>query len=346
MRNDNNTQHTILIATTNPGKFEEFVSEFKDLPFQFIDLKKAGLDTLKVDEPYETTWENALHKAKIYAAKSNMLTIAEDTGFFIEYLNGEPGVNAKHFAGGALEARNTIITALTHVPTDKRGAYFETSGVLIDPVKNATHMFYGRVDGQIGREEIGSNRQGMMYETIFFHPPSQKFFSELSMGDKSLISHRGQVVNQIKIFLQKHYGFRQIMVPLALIVKDNKLLMLKRRDSRPEFNNKWEFPGGGVEKGESVDECIKRECLEETGFVVDIKERLPNVLSHVEEKWNYQVFLVSFICTIKSGTLKLMDNENSAAEWFTLDDAVKQDLLPLNKAMIQDSLGILSKYCK
>lgn len=166
----------------------------------------------------------------------------------------------------------------------------------------------------------------------------------MTMSDKNLISHRGQVISQIKIFLQKQYGFRQIMVPLAMIVKDGKLLMLQRRDTRVEFNKKWEFPGGGVEKGETVEDCIKRECLEETGFVVDIKDRLPQVLTHYEAKWNYQVFLYCFICTVKSGKLKIIDNENSAADWFTLDEAMKQDLLPLNKMMIQNSIELLKKH--
>lgn len=344
MRAENEIQNTILIATTNPGKFEEFSTEFKDLPFKFVNLKDVGLDNLKVDEPFSTTAENALHKAKTYAAKSNLLTIAEDTGFYVDHLNGEPGIRAKHFGGSPEAGRNIILAALQKVPQAKRTAYFETTGVLVDPQNNSTHLFKGRVDGLIGRGEVGNNRPGMIYETIFYHTPSKKYFSELTPGDKNLISHRGQVISQIKIFLQKHFGFRQIMVPLALIIKDNKLLMLKRRDSRPEFNNKWEFPGGGVEKGESVEDCIRRECMEETGFAVEIKERLPNVLTHYEKKWNYQVFLLPFVCTVKSGTLKLMDNENSDSGWFTLNDAMEQDLLPLNKLMIQDSMASLKKY--
>ncbi len=340
------TAHTILIATTNPGKFEEITSEFKDLPFTFVSLKDVKLDTIDLEEPYNTTWENALHKAKFFAQKSGLTTISEDTGLFIEGLKGAPGVKAKRFAPTPEEARKKVLDGLQGVPAKQRTAYFETAGVIADPEGLSVHIFTGRLNGLISEKEVGTNRPGMMYETIFFHPASGKHMSEMSTPDKNLISHRGQVATQIKFFLQKQFGFKQIVVPLALIIKDNKLLMLKRRDSRPEFNNKWEFPGGGVEKGEEVENCIKRECLEETGFTVKIEEQLPKVLTHYEAKWNYQVFLMVFICTVEAGELELRDNESSGFGWFTLEEALKEKLLPLNKQLLEDNNTVLRNYFK
>ena len=87
----------ILIATTNLGKFAEFFAEFEDLNFVFVNLKDLKLDKMEVPEPFSTTWENALYKAKVFAQKSGLPTIAEDTAFGVDYLKGEPGVRAKLF---------------------------------------------------------------------------------------------------------------------------------------------------------------------------------------------------------------------------------------------------------
>jgi XTP/dITP diphosphohydrolase len=168
------TPHTFLIATTNPGKFEEFVSEFKDLPFTFVSLKDVGLDKTELEEPYQTTWENALHKAKFYATKSGLTTISEDTAFFIDALDGAPGINAKYYASSHAEARAKILTAMKGIPTAKRTAYFETTGVLTDPEGMTVHQFTGRLHGLISEQEIGTPRTGMIYESVFYHPPSKK----------------------------------------------------------------------------------------------------------------------------------------------------------------------------
>jgi XTP/dITP diphosphohydrolase len=88
----------ILIATTNPGKFKEIVAELADLHFKFINLTDLKLDNIEVEEPHLTTWENAVEKARFFARKTGLITIAEDTGLFIDALDGNPGVKAKRFA--------------------------------------------------------------------------------------------------------------------------------------------------------------------------------------------------------------------------------------------------------
>lgn len=338
------TAHTILIATTNSGKFEEITGEFKDLPFTFVSLKDVKLDAIELEEPYNTTWENAVHKAKFFAEKSGLTTIAEDSGLFIDYLNGAPGVQTKNAAPTPEGRVQKIIAELAGIPKNQRKAHFETSGCVFFPETGNFSVFKGQVNGEIAESAEHVTRKGMEHDTIFYYPPAKKLFVEMTPMEKNQVSHRGQVVTQLKFFLQKQFGFKQIVVPLAMIIKDNKLLMLKRRDSRPEFNNKWEFPGGGVEKGEEVTDCVKRECKEETGFVVKIEEQIPKVLTHYESKWNYQVFLIMFVCTVESGALVTADNENSGSGWFTLEEALQQDLLPLNKKLIEDNSPTLKKY--
>jgi len=336
----------ILIATTNAGKFHEFTAEFKDLPFKFVSLKDVKMETADVPEPYETTWENALHKARYFAKKTKLITIAEDTGFFVDSLDGAPGVRAKRLAATAVERNQKIIQALKKMTGVKRSAHFETSACLYNPESEQFSMFKGLCHGLIAPTLGKKSVEGLGYDSIFYHPPAKKIFAEMSTLEKNLVSHRGKIINQLRNFLARQYGFKQLFVPLALVVKDRKILLLKRRDSRPEFNNKWEFPGGGVENGEDVEACLKRETKEETGFSVTITARLPKIYSAVrgEKNGNYQVFLICYICAIKSGKFQTSDAETAGFCWVDMKKLSKMDLLPLNKKVVQENKALLKKY--
>lgn len=337
----------ILIATTNPGKFKEFQSHFADLPFTFVNLADVGLAGDEPDEPFETTFENAVHKARYYGKKAKLLTIAEDTAFHVDHLQGAPGVKAKRFAESS-DARNKLVLAkLTGVPDSRRGARFQTSACLYDPSSEAVLVFSGEVRGKVTKQVVGGTAKGLGYDVIFYYPPLKKAFSELSVEEKNTVSHRGQVLGQLKLYLMRFFSFKQIVVPLGIIVKDGKLFASKRRDTRPEFNNKWEFPGGGVDNGETVEAALKRELKEETGFTVRIEEQLPEILTISQKNGNfpYQVFLLVYICTIASGKLKLAPAESAGHVWATLSEARKLDFLPLNKKCFQgNNLRILKKY--
>jgi XTP/dITP diphosphohydrolase len=336
----------ILIATTNIGKLKEIMAEFSDLHFNFVSLKDLKLDKIEVDEPHATTWHNALEKAKFFAKKTGILTIAEDTGLFIDALHGEPGVRSKRLGTTPKERINTVLKLLEKIPNQKRTAYFETSGCVYDPTNDSFSIFKGTVKGLINKQPKGSNAEGMSYDSIFYYPPFKKMFSEITPLEKTRISHRGQVVNQIRYFLTKNYKPRQLICAAGIIVKDGKMLMTKRRDIRPEFNGKWEFPGGGVEDGETVVQTVQHELIEEAGVRVNLQEQLPDIVTTVVTKDAYQVHLFMYICTIKSGTIKLSPSESSEYGWFTYKEALQMNMLPLNKKLIQtkENKKILLKY--
>lgn len=337
----------ILIATTNQGKFTEFTSQFSDLKFEFVHLNDVGLGDIDLEEPFETTWENAIHKARFFGAKSGLVTIAEDTAFYVEALGGKPGVQAKRFAPTSGERNQKIIDALKGVPNEKRTARFVTHACFYNPMRNSFSVFEGAVMGKITESAIEGAREGMGYDSIFYYPPLEKTFAELSIAEKNSVSHRGQAIRQIKIYLQNQFSFKQILCPVALVVKDRKLLATKRRDANPQFNGKWEFPGGGIDKGEEVEECLKRETREETGLNVSIIDRLPGVFTatvEFREGGGYQVFLLPYICSIIFGEIQLADEESSDYGWYSLEEFSKLDPMPLNKKIIQDSLPLLKKY--
>jgi 8-oxo-dGTP diphosphatase len=73
---------------------------------------------------------------------------------------------------------------------------------------------------------------------------------------------------------------------------------------------KWEFPGGKIERGESVEECVRRELWEEMGIDVAIKAVLP---SHTHHYPDFSVTLYPVVCTIISGEIVL--HEHAAMRW-------------------------------
>ena len=334
----------ILIATTNPGKFKEIVNFFGDLKFKFVSLKDVGIDKVEAEEPFDTTWENALNKAKFYAKKSGLLTVAEDTAFYVKHLKGQPGIKAKRFALTPEKRNLKILKLLKGVPTSKRQAYFETHACVYHPNTDVFAMFPGKIDGIISQTIVSDFRQGMNYDCIFYYPPLKKNFSELTIAEKNTISHRGKAIVKVGFYLSKQFSFKQIIVPAAIIVKDEKMFFIKRRDTRPEFNNKWEFPGGMVDNGEDTISCLIREVKEETGFTVEPITLLPQIMTKVEQEYNYQVFLIVYICKIKSGKINLADNEAADYSWFTMKETLKLNFLPLNKEIIQQNKNILKKY--
>ena len=338
----------LLIATTNQGKYAEITAELADLNFSAVSLRDLKLHTIEVPEPHDTTWQNALEKARFFGKKTGLLTVAEDTGLFIDALAGAPGVKAKRFAPTAAARIEKVLKKLKQVPEKKRTAYFETAGCLYNPETDTFHIFIGKTEGLISSKLSKPIDEHLAFSAIFYYPPLQKTFVEMTTLEKNMISHRGKMTHQLKYFLMKHYRPEQIICAAGIIVKDRKMLLTKRRDLRPEFNGKWEFPGGGVENGETFDETTIREVREETGFTVVKLEQLPDILTTTihSKKENYQVHLFMSMCKIKSGKMQFAEAESSDYGWFTYKQALKMDLLPLNKKVIQtkNNKKIILKY--
>jgi 8-oxo-dGTP diphosphatase len=113
-------------------------------------------------------------------------------------------------------------------------------------------------------------------------------------------------------------------VVAAIIKKDNLYLVVKRNRDK-YMGLKWEFPGGKVDPGETLQEALVREIYEELNIDINIHEKL------VEERYKdneINIILHYFLCTIKNGVINL--NEHEAMEWadkenFNQYDFVKGD---------------------
>ena len=118
------TETPLLVATTNQGKKREIEVELLEFP-----VRSLSLADLKIFESFpetgETFLDNARGKSLFYSQKWEGITLAEDSGLEIEYLNGEPGVLSARFSDpGATDEKNNdkVLTLLEQVPDNKRKA--------------------------------------------------------------------------------------------------------------------------------------------------------------------------------------------------------------------------------
>jgi len=190
----------LLLASQNPGKLGEMRLLVAGLPFHVVGPLDIGIEDAP-DETGATFIENAILKARYYARRSALLTVADDSGLSVDALGGGPGLFSSRFGGeGASdEDRNRLLLQkLTGVPPEHRGARF-TSAVAL--VKNGDVVFQAveTVEGRIAEEPRGPN--GFGYDPVFFYPPYGKTFGEVPREMKDRVSHRGKAFARLREFL-------------------------------------------------------------------------------------------------------------------------------------------------
>lgn len=187
----------LILATNNKHKVEEYKDivgeKYKDKLFTL-----AMLDIhINPEENGDTLEENATIKVNAlynYMKEKNLLKdddflLSDDTGLFIDYLNGEPGIHSARFMGEntSQEIKNKeIIKRLEKAKGNERRAHF--SCVIASIYKNKlsidTGFLYGKVSTDI------KNGEGFGYDPIFFVEEKGMTFAEMGRLEKNKISHR------------------------------------------------------------------------------------------------------------------------------------------------------------
>lgn len=198
--------HTILVATTNPGKIAELKAMLD------IDVELVGLADFEgiaeIQEDGATFAENARKKATGYAKATGLWTIADDSGLVVDALDGAPGVKSARFSGAKekdrtlLDHRNMakVLKLLEGVPAEKRTARFVCALCLASPEKILIET-EGTLEGIIAEEETGEN--GFGYDPVFFVPALNKTIAQLTREEKNAISHRGNAIRTLKPLLKQ-----------------------------------------------------------------------------------------------------------------------------------------------
>jgi len=193
--------HTVLLATNNIHKLEEYRAIFSDMPLRFLSLSDIQL-AVEVEETGNTFAENAELKARTYAQMSHMLTLADDSGLEIDALGGAPGVHSARYLGketSYAERFRVILEQLKGIPLDQRSARFRCVIALAEPSGNI-RVGEGIVEGVIAESPRGT--YGFGYDPIFFLPELGKTFAELEPVVKNRISHRARAAQSARKLLE------------------------------------------------------------------------------------------------------------------------------------------------
>jgi XTP/dITP diphosphohydrolase len=190
---DDRVSAGVLLATSNPGKVDEFR---RLLP---SNVEVTSLLSLPIDLPPEdgeSFAEIASAKAEVASSRSGMLALGDDSGLEVEALGGMPGVYSARYSGEPVDAarnREKLFADLGDIPENERRARFRCSVALaFDGQVIATSEGY--VEGAIGFEERGSF--GFGYDSMFVLPDGRTM-AEVPPEEKNRISHRAMAFRGI-----------------------------------------------------------------------------------------------------------------------------------------------------
>ena len=188
----------LVFASNNSNKIAE-IQALVPKSIEILSLKDIGC-TEEIPETAETIEGNAILKANYVSEKYGYDCFADDTGLEVEALNGAPGVYSARYAGEQKDANDNMDKLLSELKDESnRKANFKT--VIALNLNGKQNLFTGIINGKIIEEKIGTN--GFGYDPIFVADGFDKTFAELSMKEKSTISHRGIAVKELIHFLQK-----------------------------------------------------------------------------------------------------------------------------------------------
>jgi XTP/dITP diphosphohydrolase len=187
----------LLFATNNTNKAVEIQDLLGNL-FEILSLQDINY-TDEIPEEQDTITGNAQQKAQFIHEKYAINVFADDTGLEIEALDNAPGVYSARFAGSQRNAADNMNKVLELLKEkNNRKAQFKTVICLI--LNNEEYFFEGIIKGTIIKEKRGE--MGFGYDPIFVPNGYETTFAEMSLSEKSKISHRGIAVQKMIDFLK------------------------------------------------------------------------------------------------------------------------------------------------
>ena len=200
----------LLVATRSPGKAREIRELFAGLPFEIAFPADRFLEHLPEEGDLEGSTgyvENAVAKARYFATRSGIPTVADDSGLEVDALDGAPGARSARFSGvtgGGTDAANNalLLEKLAGVPEAQRGARYRCVVAYLSAPSAVPQMVEATCEGFILTEPRG--RGGFGYDPLFFCPELKMSFGEAPAAAKHRVSHRGRAFRAlIEVLLRR-----------------------------------------------------------------------------------------------------------------------------------------------
>ncbi|MGQ2984150.1 non-canonical purine NTP diphosphatase [Flavobacterium sp.] len=190
----------IVFASNNKNKIVEIKHQLPE-DIELLSLEDIGCHE-DIPETADTIEGNAILKADYVTQNYGFDCFADDTGLEVNALNGAPGVYSARYAGEQKNAGDNMHRLLLELGNNPdRSARFKT--VIALNLKGHQHLFTGTVEGAITYEKAGE--KGFGYDPLFKPEGLDVTFAEMTLDEKSQMSHRGRAVKQLIEFLRSEF---------------------------------------------------------------------------------------------------------------------------------------------
>lgn len=189
------TAVTLVIATKNNGKLIEIDALLKNYPVKLKTLSDFG-PIPPVAEDGATFDDNAYKKAAFTARVLGLPALADDSGLVVPALDGNPGIHSARYGGDGLTDAQRCDLLLQNLKgkADRKASF--SCVISVATPTGAALTYEARCEGLIADAASGTN--GFGYDPIFYYPPLNKTFAEMSPLEKSRVSHRGKALKQLQ----------------------------------------------------------------------------------------------------------------------------------------------------
>lgn len=204
----------LLVGTRSAGKTREIRELFAGLPFELSFPSERLLEPLPEEADLERSLsyaENAVAKARYFATRGGLPTVADDSGIEVEALGGAPGPRSARWgrAGGEsvdgdVDAANNalLLEQLAGVPEERRSARYRCVVAFLATPSSVPEIVEATCDGFILTEPRGSG--GFGYDPLFYSPELHLSFGEAPPAAKHRVSHRGRAFRAlIEVLLRR-----------------------------------------------------------------------------------------------------------------------------------------------
>jgi len=188
----------LLVATRSEGKRREIRELLQGLPFEVVFPTDLFLERLPEERDLEqgrNYAENAVAKARYFAQRAAVPTVADDSGIEVDALDGAPGMHSARWAGvdGAEQDRANnalLLERLAGVPEERRTARYRCVVAFLDAAAATPQLVEATCEGFVLPAPRGTG--GFGYDPLFFSPELKMSFGEAPAASKHRVSHRGR----------------------------------------------------------------------------------------------------------------------------------------------------------
>ena len=197
----------LFVATRSVGKTREIRELFAGLPFELSFPGERLLEQLPEEADLERSRsyvENAVAKARYFASRAGVATVADDSGIEVEALGGAPGPRSARWSLEGKDADNNVLLLeqLAGVPEGRRAARYRCVIAFLATPSSVPEIVEATCDGLILTEPRGTN--GFGYDPLFFSPELHMTFGEAPPAAKHRVSHRGRAFRAlIEVLLRR-----------------------------------------------------------------------------------------------------------------------------------------------